>query len=163
MICTDRLSGRRRNLLMELIATASGIYHLFSPPSVVTVYRITGKRDHVPASEAVSSDCLRFFVTTETTKPQARAATRYYFNEIARKPNDTFAGTASQLTDAFRDSIEDCDLPHASEIILFWRYIPEDKLETPMRRLSVMVTSTASERADRQYTVRNLSHQVAEK
>lgn len=48
---TDRSQGRRRDLLMELIAANLVIYPLFVPTTLVTVYRNAGKLDSVPASK----------------------------------------------------------------------------------------------------------------
>lgn len=58
---TNRLSGRRRNLRIELIAANIGTIDTFSALALVTVYRITDKRDDVPASEVAATDCPRVF------------------------------------------------------------------------------------------------------
>lgn len=44
--CTDQFTRRRRDMLLVLIATHLGTYHLLFFPGPVTVYRITaGERD----------------------------------------------------------------------------------------------------------------------
>lgn len=75
MTCTDRFPERRHDLLMELTATDLDTYHLFSPPTLVTVYLITRERDDVPSSDVTATNWLRAFVRTETTHPQACAST----------------------------------------------------------------------------------------
>lgn len=94
MTGTDRFSGCRRDLLMELIATNFGTFDLFSS-TLVTVYRTTGEMDGVLVSEGTASDWLRVFITTEATQPQACVTSRDALDEIHRKPDKTIAAAAS--------------------------------------------------------------------
>lgn len=152
VICSDRFPGRRHDLLMELIASNPGTYHIFSSATLVTtLYRITGERDDVPALEAIATDWLRAFVRTGATHPQACATIRVCINEISRKPNETIAAVASRQSGASRASIVNRDFPRANEMMSFSWYIPEDKPKKMMRRLSVTGTTVASEQIGQQY------------
>lgn len=119
VICTDRLSGRHCDLLMELIATHLHTSHLFSSLTMVTTYRISEERDDVTASHVTATDWLRLLVRAKATHHRARVASRDTLYQIARKPNGTIAAAASRLTDASRASIVDHNRPHASEVMFF--------------------------------------------
>lgn len=102
MTCAQRLLGRHRNLLMKLIAANLGTYHLLASATLVTAYRITGERDHVPASELTATDWLCEFLGTEATHPQARTVNRDLSKEMSPNPNEVIMAVASRLTDALR-------------------------------------------------------------
>lgn len=72
----------------------------------------------------------------EVTHPQTRAATMNALNKITWKSKGAIAAAASLLTDTFRKTM------------FFQRNIPENKLTSLRRRLSVMLTPGASERVD---------------
>lgn len=97
------------------------------PPSVflphpVTVYRITGQRDGVPASEVTATDRLCLLLEIEAIHTQARAATRDALSEFTRKPKDTIAA-ARQVADAFRTPMVARDRLYAirDHVVLVWR------------------------------------------
>lgn len=54
MTCTDRFSGRRGNLLVNLMVTDLDTHHLLSSPTPLTAHRIMGERGDVPASEVTA-------------------------------------------------------------------------------------------------------------
>lgn len=120
MTCTDRFTGRRRDIVMELIPYHLGTHDLLSSPSPVTAYCTTGKRDEDPASKVTATDWLRVFNRTEVTHPRARAVTTKALNKNVRKLNEIIAAAAGRLTDAFRASTVHCDRPHAGEMMSFW-------------------------------------------
>lgn len=86
--CGDQFTGRHREMLMELTAARLNTYRLLSSPTPVTVYRITGEQDVVPAAEVTVTYWLRVFARTDAPHPQARTVTRMASKEIARKLNE---------------------------------------------------------------------------
>lgn len=95
----------------------------------------------------------------EATHSQAGSAIRDSLNnEITRRPKETTAAVTSRRTDAFCVSIVDRDRLYAREIMLFWRYIPEDKLQNLMRQLSVLKMPAGSERVGQKSTAISLIH-----
>lgn len=58
----DRFSDRRRDLLIEMVATYLDTHRFFLSPTPVIVYHITGERDLVPAAEFMVKDFLRLLV-----------------------------------------------------------------------------------------------------
>lgn len=59
----DRFSGRRHNLMIEMIATHLGTCGFFFSSTPVTVYRNTGERDLIPAAQARATDLLQWLIT----------------------------------------------------------------------------------------------------
>lgn len=88
----DRFSGKRCDLPIEIIAThlETPVVHV-SPLIAVTVYRITGEHDLLPASEVTATDILRLLEGKEVTQPQADESTRKSLTGITRKPKETMA------------------------------------------------------------------------
>lgn len=140
--CTNWYAVRCRNMLMDLISTPSSKNHLLFSPTPMKMYYITGERDLVPTSNVMVTSwlCLRVFVRTKITRPQARAITRRAGNEVVRKSNKTVTVAAGCLIDAFRKLTVDRDRQNASEITFCWRYIPEGDSQDLMWRLSVLET-----------------------
>lgn len=60
-------------MLMELIVTHLGTYHVLSSLTPVMVYRIMGERDVLLIAEVTVTDWLRVSIRVEATHPQARA------------------------------------------------------------------------------------------
>lgn len=103
-----------------------------------------------------------YYPRTEATHPEARVVTKKSVNEIAREPNETLAATAGRLVDVFRASTVDRDVPLASEMTSFWRYIlPADDFQDLIWRFSVLVTPAASEKIVQKATTVVLIHQAA--
>lgn len=79
-------------MLIEIIAIRLGTDSLLVSPIPVTVYRITGERDRVPAAKVTATDLLRLLEMEEAIQPEARAGTRKTLYQIARKrPPDDLA------------------------------------------------------------------------
>lgn len=144
---------RHRDILTEWIAAYLGTYHLLSSPAPVTANLITEERDDISTLEVSTIYWLRVFVRMEVTHPERRAATTKTLNEIPGKPNKTIVTAAGRLIDASRTVMVDCDRPHASQMMLFLRYIPEDNIQALMWRLSALATPVARERVPSKATV----------
>lgn len=106
-----------------MIAILLGPHRIFFSPAPVVTYRVTGKYDSVPATEVTVTDLVQLLAMEEATHPRARGATRSAPNQIIRTPNESTAAVANQLTDTSYASVVDCNRPHTTEAMLFWRYV----------------------------------------
>lgn len=95
-IIPKQYSGRRRDLLIELIATHLGTHQLFFSPTSITVYRITGERDQVPPKQVKATGSLRSLVAEEAANPQARTITKNALDRMVWGPKETIAAAASR-------------------------------------------------------------------
>lgn len=132
MIRTDRLSGRRRDSHIEMMATHVGTHRLFFPLTPMTVCHITGERDLVPAIEITTTDVLRLLMEEEPIHPQARAATRNALHDITRKLKETNAAAAMRLTNAFRASVVNRNRPHATKMLTYFGAISRKSILRPL-------------------------------
>lgn len=130
----------------------------------MTVYRITGEGDLVPAAEVTVKDLLRLLVEEEATHAQAPAATRNALLDITRKPQNTIAVAATWPTNAFRASVVNCNRLHAAEMSYFWRCISEDDLADFMWRLSKnMIPGTSQRVRDKSKEMFHVHQMIAAK
>lgn len=67
---TDQVVGRRRNILGGSIAPYLSTSNVLAPPAAITVNRISGELDDVPAAADTRTVWLRAFVRTELTHPK---------------------------------------------------------------------------------------------
>lgn len=106
-------------MMKKLSVAHLGAYHMISSPIPARLYRRSGGRGVVPASEVAMTDWLRVSIRAEAIHPQARAITREALNDIARNSNETVAATAAHLIHVFRIATVDRDRPHADEMSFF--------------------------------------------
>lgn len=140
VIHKDQSSGRRRDLLIKMVATHLGTQRNDISPTPVTVYRIMGGRDLVPVVDVVALDILRLLMEGETTHSQARASTRNALDEIIREPKATFTAAATRLTDAFCGSVMKDNRLNATDMLFVRWYILEDDFTDLMQCLSKLLT-----------------------
>lgn len=122
--------GRRRDMLTGFIAAHLGIHCLLSPPTQVTLYRITGEQDVGPTSEVTTAHSFCVFVGTEATHLQARVVTRKALSVITRRPDESVAAAAARLIAAYATVYR--DRPQASEIMFLWPNTLNDDIENLM-------------------------------
>lgn len=83
---TDRLSGRKHDLLIEIIVIHLGTHRQFFSPTPVDGVPFHGRAWFLPVAKVTAMDLLRLLVRKEAYHPQARAATRNTLNQITREP-----------------------------------------------------------------------------